>query len=145
MVEDQGVGPDRPFSGEKLSLALTIYRAEDFTAAKKQVQEVLDYQGAGHSVGIHTANADHYRELAEDLKVVRVLVNQAHTFGNGGSFTNGLEFTLSMGCGTWAGNSISENLNWRHFVNITHLVTEIPEDKPSEEELFGAHWANYGK
>ena len=145
MVEDQGVGPDRPFSGEKLSLALTIYRAEDFTAAKKQVQEVLDYQGAGHSVGIHTANADHYRELAEDLKVVRVLVNQAHTFGNGGSFTNGLEFTLSMGCGTWAGNSISENLNWRHFVNITHLVTAIPEDKPSEEELFGAHWANYGK
>lgn len=145
MVEDQGVGPDRPFSGEKLSLALTIYRAEDFTVAKKQVQEVLDYQGAGHSVGIHTANADHYRELAEDLKVVRVLVNQAHTFGNGGSFTNGLEFTLSMGCGTWAGNSISENLNWRHFVNITHLVTEIPEDKPSEEELFGAHWANYGK
>ena len=50
-----------------------------------------------------------------------------------------------MGCGTWAGNSISENLNWRHFVNITHLVTEIPEDKPSEEALFGAHWAKYGK
>lgn len=145
MVEDQGAGPDKPFSGEKLSLALTIYRAEDFAAAKKQVQDVMDYQGAGHSVGIHTANADHYRELAEDLKVVRVLVNQAHTFGNGGSFTNGLEFTLSMGCGTWAGNSISENLNWRHFVNITHLVTEIPEDKPSEEALFGAYWAKYGK
>ena len=145
MVEDQGAGPDRPFSGEKLSLALTIYRAADFEAAKRQVQDVMDFQGAGHSVGIHTANVDHYRELAEDLKVVRVLVNQAHTFGNGGSFTNGLEFTLSMGCGTWAGNSISENLNWRHFVNITHLVTEIPEDKPSEEALFGAHWAKYGK
>ena len=85
------------------------------------------------------------RRVAEDLKVVRVLVNQAHTFGNGGSFTNGLEFTLSMGCGTWAGNSISENLNWRHFVNITHLVTEVPEDKPSEEALFGAHWSKYGK
>ena len=145
MVEDRGAGPDRPFSGEKLSLALTIYRAADFAAAKQQVQDVLHYQGAGHSVGIHTANADHYRELAADLEVVRVLVNQAHTFGNGGSFTNGLEFTLSMGCGTWAGNSISENLNWRHFVNITHLVTEIPEDKPSEEALFGAHWAKYGQ
>ena len=145
MVEDEGAGPDRPFSGEKLSLALTIYKAKDFAAAKRQVQDVMHYQGMGHSVGIHTANADHYRELAEDLEVVRVLVNQAHTFGNGGSFTNGLEFTLSMGCGTWAGNSISENLNWRHFVNITHLVTEIPEDKPSEEELFGAHWQKYGK
>jgi sulfoacetaldehyde dehydrogenase len=145
MVEDEGVGPDHPFSGEKLSLVLTVYRAADFAAAKEQVREILSYQGAGHSVGIHTADADHARELAEDLDVVRVLVNQAHTFGNGGSFTNGLEFTLSMGCGTWAGNSISENLNWRHFINTTHLVTEIPEDKPSEEELFGDHWRRYGK
>jgi sulfoacetaldehyde dehydrogenase len=77
--------------------------------------------------------------------VVRVLVNQAHTFGNGGGFNNGLPFTLSMGCGTWQANAISENLNWRCFVNITHLVTTIPEDKPSEEELFGAYWAKYGK
>jgi sulfoacetaldehyde dehydrogenase len=145
MVEDEGVGPDHPFSGEKLSLVLTVYRADDFAAAKEKVREILNFQGAGHSVGIHTADADHASELAEDLDVVRVLVNQAHTFGNGGSFTNGLEFTLSMGCGTWAGNSISENLNWRHFINVTHLVTEIPEDKPSEEELFGDYWRRYGK
>jgi len=79
------------------------------------------------------------------MDVVRVLVNQAHTFGNGGGFDNGLPFTLSMGCGTWQGNSISDNLNWRCFVNITHLVTTIPEDKPSEEALFGAYWAKYGK
>jgi sulfoacetaldehyde dehydrogenase len=88
---------------------------------------------------------DHARELAEDIDVVRVLVNQAHTFGNGGSFENGLNFTLSMGCGTWGGNSISENLSWRHFVNLTHLVTTIPEDCPSEEALFGPHWTKYGK
>ncbi len=145
MVEDEGIGADHPFSGEKLSLALTIYKAKDFPAAKDHVQAILDYQGAGHSVGIHTNTPDHARSLAEDLKVVRVLVNQAHTFGNGGSFNNGLNFTLSMGCGTWAGNSISENLNWRHFINVTHLVTEIGEDKPSEEELFGDHWKRYGK
>ena len=84
-------------------------------------------------------------ELAEDLRVVRVLVNQAHTLGNGGSFENGLNFTLSMGCGTWAGNSISENLNYKNFLNITHLVRTIPEDKPSEEALFGNHWKKYGK
>ena len=96
-------------------------------------------------MGIHSREQDHARRLAEELDVVRVLVNQAHTFGNGGSFTNGLNFTLSMGCGTWAGNSISENLNWRHFVNITHLVTEIPEDKPSEAALFGSYWERYGK
>jgi sulfoacetaldehyde dehydrogenase len=50
-----------------------------------------------------------------------------------------------MGCGTWGGNSISENLNYRNFINITHLVTEVGEDKPGEEELFGSHFARYGK
>lgn len=145
MVEDEGVGPERPFSNEKLSLVLTVYKAADFAGAMKQVKAVMDYVGRGHSVGVHTKNMDHARKLAEDLDVVRVLVNQAHTFGNGGSFDNGLNFTLSMGCGTWAGNSISENLNYRHFINVTHLVTTIPEDKPSEEALFGAFWKKYGK
>ncbi|MGI9385571.1 MAG: acylating sulfoacetaldehyde dehydrogenase [Methyloligellaceae bacterium] len=145
VVEDDGIGPDHPLSDEKLSLVLTVYRATDFADAKDKVRRILDVKGIGHSCGIHTSDMDHARELAEDLDVVRVIVNQAHTFANGGSFDNGLNFTLSMGCGTWAGNSISENLNYRHFINVTHLVTTIPEDKPSEEELFGAYWTRYGK
>ncbi|MEL6623718.1 MAG: sulfoacetaldehyde dehydrogenase, partial [Pseudomonadota bacterium] len=107
--------------------------------------EVLNVTGLGHSVGIHTANLDHARDLAGDTDVVRVLVNQAHTFGNGGGFNNCLPFTLSMGGGTWAGNTISDNLNWSHFINVTHLVTTIAEDKPSEDELFGAYWDKYGR
>ncbi|HUZ67523.1 MAG TPA: aldehyde dehydrogenase family protein, partial [Beijerinckiaceae bacterium] len=145
MVEETGVGPKHPFSGEKLSLALTVYRAADFEAAAKRVREILDYQGRGHSCGLHTKDPGRGRALAESVDVVRVLINQAHTVGNGGSFDNGLNFTLSMGCGTWGGNSISENLNYRHFLNITHLVTTIPEDKPSEEDLFGAYWAKWGR
>jgi sulfoacetaldehyde dehydrogenase len=145
MVEDAGVGREHPFSGEKLSLVLTVYRAKDFAAAKEQVRAVLDYQGKGHSCGIHTKHMAHARELAEDLDVVRVLVNFAHTFGNGGGFDSGLGFTLSMGCGSWQKNSISENLSYKHFLNITHLVTVIPEDKPSEGELFGPHWHKYGR
>ena len=145
IVEDENPGPDTPFCDEKLSLVLTVYKAGDFDDAMAQVDTIMDVCGRGHSVGIHTQDMDHARKLAEDLATVRVLVNQAHTFGNGGSFTNGLPFTLSMGCGTWAGNSISENLNYRHFINITHLVTEIPEDKPSEEDLFGDYWAKYSK
>ena len=145
MVEEDGVGPGHPLSGEKLSLVLTVYRVADFDAAVAKVGAILDHQGIGHSCGIHSADPDHPRRLAEELRVVRVLVNQAHTFGNGGGFDNALPFTLSMGCGTWAGNSISENLNWRHFVNLTHLVTTIPEDKPSEDELFGPYWAKFGK
>jgi sulfoacetaldehyde dehydrogenase len=96
-------------------------------------------------MGLHTTNMARARQLAEDLPVVRVLVNFAHTFGNGGGFDSGLEFTLTMGCGSWQKNSISENLNYKHFLNITHLVVPIPEDKPSEEELFGPHWTKYGR
>ena len=145
MVEDEGAGENKPLSGEKLSLALTVYRAPSIEGAMEQVQDVLNFQGMGHSVGIHTKEPANAQMLAERLDVVRVLVNQAHTFGNGGSFDNGLGFTLTMGCGTWAGNSISENLGYHHFINITHLVKTIPEDRPSEEELFGAHWKKYGK
>ena len=101
------------------------------------VNDVLDVQGKGHSVGIHTADPQQPKRLAEALPVVRVLVNQAHTFGNGGSFENALPFTLSMGCGTWAGNSISENLSLDQFLNLTHLVRTTSEDLPTEEELFG--------
>jgi sulfoacetaldehyde dehydrogenase len=145
MVEETGIGQAYPLSGEKLSLVLTVYRAEDFGDAARITRQILDFQGRGHSCGIHTKNMDHARELAETTDVVRVLVNQAHTFGNGGGFDNGLAFTLTMGCGTWQGNAISDNLNWRCFVNITHLVTTIPEDKPSEEDLFGAYWAKWGR
>lgn len=145
LVEETGIGKAYPLSGEKLTLVLTVYRAKDFEDAMRIAGAILDFQGKGHSIGIHTKDGAHARRLAEQLPVVRVLVNQAHAFGNGGSFDNGLNFTLSMGCGSWGGNSITENLSYRHFLNITHLVTPIPEDKPSEEALFGDHWSRYGK
>ncbi|MEO0822739.1 MAG: aldehyde dehydrogenase family protein, partial [Pseudomonadota bacterium] len=145
MVEEGAVGGAHGFADEKLALVLTVYRARDFEEAKRLVRAVLNVTGKGHSAGIHTADVSHARELAAETDVVRVLVNQAHTFGNGGSFDNALPFTLSMGGGTWAGNTIDDNLNWRCFVNVTRLVTTIPEDKPSEEALFGAHWEKYGR
>jgi sulfoacetaldehyde dehydrogenase len=145
MVEETGIGREHPFSGEKLSLVLTIYRATDIEEAATIVRAILDHQGRGHSCGIHTRDVSRARHLAETLDVVRVLVNFAHTFGNGGGFDSGLEFTLSMGCGSWQKNSISENLNYRHFLNITHLVTPIPEDKPTENALFGQYWEKYGQ
>ena len=145
MVEETGVGREHPFSDEKLALVLTVYRAADFGDAVARVREILAFKGRGHSVGIHTEEPAHARRLAEELDTARVLVNMAHTFGNGGGFDSGLNFTLSMGCGTWQGNSISENLSYRHFLNITHLAVPIPEDRPSEEALFGAYWERYGR
>lgn len=144
MVEESGVGDGFPFSDEKLSLVLALYRAGDFGRAVTLTDSILRHKGRGHSCGIHTRNMDNARRLAGEMDVVRVLVNQSHTFGNGGGFDSGLNFTLSMGCGTWGGNSISENLNYRHFLNITHLATQIPEDKPDEEELFGKFWRKFG-
>jgi sulfoacetaldehyde dehydrogenase len=145
MVEETGVGREFPFSGEKLSLVLTVYRAEDFDAAVVQANDILAHQGRGHSVGLHTKDMSRGHVLAERSDVVRVLINQAHTFANGGGFDTGLNFTLSMGCGTWGGNSITDNLNYKNFLNITHVVTTIPEDKPSEEDLFGKYWEKYGR
>jgi len=145
MVEEDAVAADSPFTDEKLSLVLTVYRARDFADASEKVRQVMAVQGIGHSCGIHTTDLDHARALAEELPVVRVLVNQAHTFGNGGSFDNALNFTLSMGCGSWAGNSISENLGYQHFINVTHLVTTIAEDKPTEDALFGSYWSEHGR
>ncbi|MEM7197057.1 MAG: aldehyde dehydrogenase family protein [Pseudomonadota bacterium] len=146
MVEDGlQAGVDFPLSGEKLSLVLTVYRADTLQDALRHCQAILDFSGPGHSIGIHTHTQGVPEMIAERVNVVRVLVNQAHTFGNGGSFDNGLNFTLTMGCGTWAGNSIAENLNWRNFINVTHLVRTIPQDKPSEEALFGSYWQEFGK
>ena len=104
LVEETGIGRDYPLSGEKLSLVLTVYRAKDFEAAKNTVHKILNHQGKGHSMGLHTTKLERARELAEELPVVRVLVNFAHTFGNGGGFDSGLEFTLTMGCGSWQKN-----------------------------------------
>lgn len=145
MVEETGTGRDFPFSGEKLSPVLTIYRATDFVHAFDIMRSIYDYMGDGHSCGIYTEDESHIRRLGHEMTVCRVIVNQAHAIANGGSFDNGLPFSLTMGCGTWGGNSFSENLNYRHFMNVTRIVRIIPEDKPSEEDIFGPYWKKYGK
>ncbi len=144
LVEEDAVGDAAPFSGEKLSVVLTLYRAATFDAAVERVREILAYAGAGHSCGIHTRDERQPDEVANRVDVVRVLVNQPHCFNNGGSFDNGLNFTLSMGCGSWAKNSLSKNLSYEDFINVTHLVRTCPPREPSEAELFGAYLARFG-
>jgi sulfoacetaldehyde dehydrogenase len=143
MVEEVGVGPNYPYSGEKLSPVLTVYRARDFDHACKIVNDVYGYQGAGHSVGIHTSDNDHVLRLGLELPVCRVIVNQAHCFATGGSFDNGLPFSLSMGCGTWGRNNFSDNMNYKHYLNITRISRPIPERMPSEEDIFGEYLRKY--
>lgn len=145
MVEETGTGSEHPFSGEKLCPVLTVYRAASFEDACRQIEKIYDFQGKGHSVGLHSQDESRPLKMGINLPACRVIVNQAHCFATGGSFDNGLPFSLSMGCGTWGGNSISENLNYRHYLNIVRIVRPIPPVEPSVEEIFGEYWARYGR
>jgi sulfoacetaldehyde dehydrogenase len=145
IVEEDGIGELYPFSGEKISPVLTVYRYTTFEDALEKVTRILDYQGKGHSCGIHSSNEDHITRLARAAKVSRVLVNQAHCIGTGGDFANGLDFTLSLGAGTWGGNSTCDNITYRHFVNVTRLARPIPASVPTEQELWGDYFAKYGR
>jgi sulfoacetaldehyde dehydrogenase len=144
MVEESGTGEEFPFSGEKLSPVLTLYKARDFDHACQTMRDIYAYQGNGHSCGIYTSNEAQVQKLGHEMTVARVIVNQAHTFATGGSFDNGLPFSLSMGCGTWGGNSFSDNLNYKHFLNITRIVRRITPDEPAVEDLFGGYRKKYG-
>lgn len=144
MVEETGTGKTAPFSGEKLSPVISIYKARDFGHAFSTLRAIYDYQGDGHSCGIHTKNNQHIQKLGSEMTVCRVIVNQAHAIANGGNFDNGLPFSLTMGCGTWGGNSFSENLNYRHFMNTTRIVRTIPPREPTVDDIFGSYRKKHG-
>ncbi|MBN8473632.1 aldehyde dehydrogenase family protein [Sulfuritalea sp.] len=145
MVEETGAGPEFPFSGEKLSPVLAVYRARDFDHACAIVGDIYAFQGAGHSVSIHSADDAHILRLGLELPVSRVIVNQIHCYATGGSFDNGLPFSLSMGCGTWGRNNFSDNMNYRHYLNITRISRRIAPREPALDEIFGEHFRKYGK
>lgn len=145
IVEEDGAGPDHPFSGEKLSVVLALYSyAGGIEHAVDQVNAITGYQGLGHTCGIHTSRDDHVDALATGTRTARVLVNQNLNEG-AGSPRNGLPFTLSLSCGTWGGNFTTENVNARHFVNLTWVSRPIAPQPVSEDELFGAYWAKHGR
>ncbi|MBL0089359.1 MAG: aldehyde dehydrogenase family protein [Ideonella sp.] len=144
MVEESGIGDACPFSGEKLSPVIALYTVPDFDAAAETVRRIYAHQGAGHSVGLHSRRPERALQLGLTLPVSRVIVEQAHAIATGGSFDNGLPFSLSMGCGTWGGNNFSDNLNYRHYLNITRISRPIPEKVPTEREIFGAYFDKYG-
>lgn len=145
IIEGDGIGPKFPESGEKLSLIATLYTAKNFGDAKHIATKLLNHMGKGHSVGIHTKNKNRPVEIGVELPACRVIVNQAHCFATGGSFDNGMPFSLSMGCGTWGKNSIHENLAHKHFMNITKVVRQIPNRTPRVNQLFGQYWKIAGK
>ena len=140
-----GIGPDHPVSGEKMALFLALYRASDFDDAKAKARAIHAYQGRGHSLGLHSTDDMRAHALAMEMHACRIIVNQAHCFATGGSFDNGLPFSLSMGCGSWGGNSIDDNLNWTHFVNRVRIARQIAPVEPSVDDVFAEYFAEAGK
>jgi sulfoacetaldehyde dehydrogenase len=145
VVDEHGVGADHPFSGEKLSVVLAFYTyAGDIGGAIRLVNGITAYQGLGHTCGIHSRDDAAIEALAMQTRTARVLVNQNLNEG-AGSARNGLPFTLSLSCGTWGGNITTENINARHFVNLTWVSRPTPAKSLDEEELFGRHWERHGR
>ena len=137
IVKEDKIGKEHKFSGEKLSPVLSIFKYSGFDNVLKMVDQIYEVGGKGHSCGIYSFDDDHINRLALMAPVSRIMVRQPQVRGNAGSFTNGMPMTASLGCGTWGGNITSENIGVKHYMNTTWVSKPIPEDKPSEQEIFG--------
>ncbi len=139
IVPETGTGPDYPFSGEKISLVMTLYRVKDIDEAIALTNRIQSYQGAGHSCGIYSSHDENIMKLAMQTKTARVMVNQPHAQSNSGNLWNGMRQTFSLGCGSWGGNATSNNITWRDLINETWVSKPLltPKVLPPDEELFG--------
>jgi len=142
MLEESEIGKHNVFSSEKLSVVLSMFRYSGFEEALDKVRAIYEVGGKGHSCGIYSFNDEHVDALARTAPVSRIMVRQPQSKANAGAFNNGMPMTSSLGCGTWGGNITSENIHLKHYMNVTWVSQPIPEDRPSEEELFGEFYGS---
>lgn len=140
--ENGGYGNEFPFTGEKLSPVAGIRKAKDFDDAVEKMMNILEYQGKGHSCGIHTTIDERVTKLGETVPVCKVCVNAPQSLTNSGSWTSGFPMSMTLGCGTWGHNSISHNATWKDLLNFTYVSRPIPSFQPTDEELFDAEIRN---
>ncbi|GAD81230.1 bifunctional acetaldehyde-CoA/alcohol dehydrogenase [Vibrio ezurae] len=115
------VSYDDEFAHEKLSPTLGLFRADNFEDAVAQAETMVEIGGIGHTSGLYTdqdTNADRIRYFGNKLKTARILVNIPSTHGGIGDLYNfNVAPSLTLGCGSWGGNSISENVGPKHLIN----------------------------
>ena len=132
------IGKEHFFSSEKLTTLLALFKYEgEFENALTMMQALFNVGGKGHSCGIYSFSDEHIHRLGMAAPVSRIMVRQPNNRGNAGSAWNGMPPTSSMGCGTWGGNIVSENITLKHYMNTTWVARPIAKDMPFNEELFG--------
>jgi len=139
IIPETGFGPDHPFSGEKMTVSMALYRAKDIDHAIELTNNIQAYQGQGHSCGIYSNSDDNIMKLANATRTSRVMVNQPQSASNSGNLWNGMRQTFSLGCGSWGGNATNNNITWRDLINETWVSKPLAQTKtlPSDDELFG--------
>ena len=139
IVLEEGWGPEYPFSGEKLSVVMALYRATNIDHAIELTNSIQSYQGQGHSCGIYSNDDRNIMKLADSTRTSRVMVNQPQAASNSGNLWNGMRQTFSLGCGSWGGNGTNNNISWRDLINETWISKPLTKTKElaSDEILFG--------
>ena len=132
-----GKGSGEPLCREKMCPVMITAPYDTFEDAVKLAQSDLEYEGKGHTAAIHSNDMEHVRYAGEHLTVSRLIVNQSSSTGAGGSLYNGFAPTTTLGCGSWGNNSISENLNYTHLINVSQIGLYNKDKKiPTDEEIW---------
>ena len=137
LLPAKGAGTDDVLAKEKLCPVVAILPYKNFKEAVAKAKANLLVEGAGHSAAVHSNDESHIREAGLELPISRLVVNQPSSLTAGGSLTNGFAPTTTLGCGSWGGNSISENLDYKHLMNVSRIGKVITNKKvPTDAEIW---------
>ena len=132
----KGAGTADILAKEKLCPVVAILPYKSFQEAVSKAKANLLVEGAGHSAAVHSNNEEHIRSAGVQLPISRLVVNQTSATTAGGSLTNGFAPTTTLGCGSWGGNSISENLDYKHLMNVSRIGKVITNKKVPTDGKF---------
>ena len=137
LLPADGSGTEDVLAKEKLCPVIAIVPYSTFDDAVSMAKANLLVEGAGHSAALHSNSDDHIEKAGLELPISRLVINQASSLTAGGSLTNGFAPTTTLGCGSWGGNSISENLDYKHLMNVSR-IGKVITDKivPTDEEIW---------
>lgn len=122
LAETETVGPEEPLSREKLSPVLACFKVSSTEEGLERCEQMLAFNGMGHSAVIHSSNDQIILEFGKRMKAGRIIVNQPSSQGAIGDIYNVYIPSLTLGCGTYGGNSVSTNVGTTHLINVKKVA-----------------------